>query len=289
MLSSPLSSSPVIHPIPMSSHPGRSLIAGAERRFGHLAIPHLVRWIGIFQLTVWALNLFSPDLIEYLVFDRSGILQGQIWRAITFIFIPGTNSPILILFAVFFLWFISDGLENEWGMFRVNLFVLATVGCLILLGMIPVIGDLVNVQISFLLFSTLFFAFAAIYPDQIINLFGVIPVKAKWLAAANAGMLIFQIMSFPLFLIPIAAALLPFLVVFVPGFIRDFKNRSDAATRRGAFQERMKAGASEAFHTCHACGITDVSNPEREFRVAADGEEYCDACLTARDPSRLEK
>jgi hypothetical protein len=266
----------------MSPPPGRSLIAGAERRFGHLAIPHLVRWIGIFQLTVWGLNLFSPGLLEYLLFDRSEILQGQIWRLITFVFIPGTSSPLLILFAVFFLWFISDGLENEWGMFRVNLYVMATILCLMMLGMIPVVGGVVNFAVSFLFFSAIFFAFAAIYPNQIINLFGVIPVKAKWLAAANAGMLVFQVMSFPPFVLSVAAALLPFIVVFVPGFIRELKSRSDAATRRTAFQDRINPGSGEAFHTCGGCGKTDVAHPELEFRVAADGEEYCELCLVER-------
>lgn len=261
---------------------GRSLIASAERRLGHLAIPHVVRWIGVFQAAVWALNLFSPTLNEYLFFDRDAIFRGEVWRLFAFIFIPGTTSPLLILFAVFFLWFISDGLEHEWGAFRVNLYVFATVFCLMMLGLMPVVGMVVNFATTFLFFSTLFFAFAAIYPDQIINLFAIIPVKAKWLALANAAMLLYQVMMVPPFILSVAAGLLPFIVVFVPGFIRDFKRQSDAATRRAAFQERTKPAPGDAFHTCAACGATDTSHPEREFRVAADGEEYCDACRAGR-------
>lgn len=236
----------------------------------------------MFQAAVWALNLFSPTMIEYLLFDRDAIFRGEVWRLVSFVFIPGTTSPLLILFAVFFLWFVSDGLEHEWGPFRVNLYVYATIACLMGLGLVPVVGVVVNFAVTFLFFSTLFFAFAAIYPDQVINLFGIIPVKAKWLALANAAMLVFQVISVPPFLLSVAAGLLPFFVVFAPGFIRDFRNQSDASTRRAAFQERAKAGAAAAFHTCAACGATDASHPEREFRVAADGEEYCDPCRAGR-------
>ncbi|MCB1093094.1 MAG: hypothetical protein KDL87_16265, partial [Verrucomicrobiae bacterium] len=192
----------------MSSHPGRSLIASAERRFGHLAIPHLIRWIGVFQFTVWGLALISPGFEDHLLLDQTKVYQGEIWRILTFVFVPRTSSPILILFAVFFLWFISDGIEQEWGPFRVNLYVLSTIACLVAVGLIPVFGIVVNVATAFLFFSAMYFAFAAIYPNQIINLFGVIPVKAKWLAFGNLGYLIYIVMQLPLFLLAVIAGLL---------------------------------------------------------------------------------
>jgi hypothetical protein len=266
----------------MSTHPGRSLIASLERRFGHLAIPHLVRWLAFFQLVVFALAYANAELIPMLDLDADGIFRGQIWRLLTFVFIPRTNSIIFILFAVLFLWFISDGLEHEWGPFKVNLYVAACHVCLLLLGLIPVIGIFIASIAPMVMFSSLFFAFAAIYPDQVIHLFGVIPVKAKWLALANAGILAAITIKVP-FLIPLVAlAFLPFLVVFVPGFVRNFKNQSDNATRRAAFQSRVKAAESGSFHTCGACGKTDTVHPELEFRVAADGEEYCSDCLATR-------
>lgn len=266
----------------MSSHPGRSLIASLERRFGHLAIPNLIRWIGVFQLTVWGLLWFSPNTLDYLWFDRTEIMSGQVWRLITFIFIPRALNPILVLFAVFFLWFIADALENEWGPFRVNLYVGFTVLCLIILGMIPNWGDSVNHAVIILFFSTVFVPFATIFPDQIINLLGVIPVKAKWLALADVGFLVYLALGEPKFILVAVAGFIPYFVVFVPGFIRDFKTHSDNATRRAAFQSRVKAAEGDSFHTCGACGKTDTAHPELEFRVAADGEEYCADCLAAR-------
>lgn len=266
----------------MYSHPGRSLIASLERRFGHLAIPHLVRWLAFFQLIVFVLAKMDAELIPLLDLDADGILRGQIWRLLTFIFIPRTNSIIFILFAVLFLWFISDGLEHEWGPFKVNLYVAACHVCLVLLGLIPVIGILVAMIAPMILFSSLFFAFAAIYPDQVIHLFGVIPVKAKWLALANAGILAVIAIRAPFAIPLIALSFLPFFVVFAPGFVHHFKNQSDNATRRAAFQSRVKAAESGAFHTCGSCGKTDTAHPELEFRVAADGEEYCADCLAAR-------
>ncbi len=38
----------------------------------------------------------------------------------------------------------------------------------------------------------------------------------------------------------------------------------------------------EALHHCKVCGRTEVTAPELEFRVAADGEEYCLTHLPSR-------
>ncbi len=278
----------------MSSSPGSRLIAAAERRFGHLAIPHLVRWVGVFQLTVWGLNLFSRTgegegtLLPYLLLDSSLVFSGQVWRIATFIMVPGTMNPLFVLFMVFFLWFIGDALEQAWGTFRVNLYVFATVGCLVVLGLIPVIGMLVNVFPATIFFSLMFMAFATLHPDHVISLFGVIPVKAKWLAIGNLAILFSYIIQVPIMILPILVAFIPYLAVFGPGFVRDFQNRGEAAVRRAKFQSKTKADPGDAFHTCGACGKTDLTHPELDFRVAADGEEYCESCrppVTAGKPA----
>lgn len=36
------------------------LIASAERKFGWLAIPNLLRWVGIFQILTFLLSRLSP-------------------------------------------------------------------------------------------------------------------------------------------------------------------------------------------------------------------------------------
>ena len=57
-----------------------------------LGIPGLMRYIVIGNVLVYLLNLFStngyPVASALLSFDTSAILQGQVWRIITFIFVP---------------------------------------------------------------------------------------------------------------------------------------------------------------------------------------------------------
>ena len=54
-------------------------------RFG---IPNLMRYVAIGSAVVWLLNLVNPVLIGYLAFSPRLVLQGQLWRVLTFFFIP---------------------------------------------------------------------------------------------------------------------------------------------------------------------------------------------------------
>ncbi len=283
---------PTFPPYLMFRHPGDSLIAAAERRFGHLAISNLIRWIAIFQLAVWGLDLFTrsgggeSSLIPYLLLDATKVYSGEVWRVLTFLFVTATANPLFILFFVFFLWFVSDGLERAWGSFRVNLYVVASMGLVMLLGLVPGIGIVVNIGIASIFFSAMFFAFATIYPEFVINLFGIIPIKAKWLALADAVLLLVNISSVPLMTIPTVLALIPYVVVFLPGFVHGMQQRGETAVRRAKFQSKVNEEGGEAFHTCATCGKTDLTDPAAEFRVTADGEEHCVECLEAAAESR---
>ncbi|MCP5538630.1 MAG: hypothetical protein H7A53_08455 [Akkermansiaceae bacterium] len=261
---------------------GKTLLAIAERRLGHLAIPGILRWIGAFQLLVWGLSNLDPHYLEYLLFDRSEILRGQVWRLFSFVFVPVNDSVIWVLVGTMFLWFISDSLENAWDSFRTNLFVLATVLCMAIAGLFPVPGLLSGFFAPFLFDSIMFLAFAALFPNQVIMLMLIIPVKAKWLGLANGALLLATAVAAPVLFLTIGCAMLPWLLVFLPGFFSDVRRSSDNATRRLAFQQSVKASDSDAFHTCEGCGKTDVSDPDLEFRVTASGEELCADCIATR-------
>ena len=66
-----------------------------------LGIPGLMRYIVIGNVLVYLLNLFStngyPVASALLSFDTSAILQGQVWRIITFVFVPTGSSNITSL------------------------------------------------------------------------------------------------------------------------------------------------------------------------------------------------
>ena len=82
---------------------------------------------------------------------------------------------------------IGSALENQWGAARFNLFYLVGVIGNILAAVIT--GYAVNTYLNL----SLFFAFAATWPDYQILVFFILPVKMKWLALLNAALFLWQL------------------------------------------------------------------------------------------------
>jgi len=60
--------------------------------------------------------------------------------------------------------------------------------------------------------------------------------------------------------------------------VRNWRSQRTDALRLAKFR-----GAEEVtVHRCSQCGRTEVSHVELDFRVAADGEEYCTEHLPQR-------
>src|SRR3954462_10094782 len=203
-----------------------------ERRFGFLGIPGLIRIVIGFTALVYVLVYLNRSFESFLTLDPALILRGQLWRLVTYIFLPQTFSPLWVLLALWFLWFIGDGLERAWGPFRLTLyFVVGMIGT-------TVAAVLSNSQFSNqMLFTTLFFAFAHFYPDEIIYVFFILPLKIKWIAWVYAAFLLLafvtQSNSYRLALI---AALSNYLFFFGPGTTQQLPQRKEAAARRQLFE-----------------------------------------------------
>jgi membrane associated rhomboid family serine protease len=253
-----------------------SFLDRLERRLGFIAIPGLIRAVVTLNALVFVLILLNKGFDSYLALDIARIRAGEVWRLVTYIFVPriSLSYPLLVVVALWFLWFIGDGLERAWGPFRLTLY--------FLVGMIgtTVAAVVSNSQFSSqMLFTTLFFAFAHFYPEEIIYVFFILPLKVKWIAWAYAGFLLLgfatQSNSYRLSLV---VALSNYLVFFGPGVIRHLRQRKDVAVRRQRFEIQSRS-AEEPLHRCTTCGATEASDPSLEFRVARDGEEYCIAHL----------
>ena len=85
------------------------------------------------------------------------------------------------MFSLYFYCLIGNLLEREWGTFKFTFFYLVGVIGTILGAVFT--GTATN---SFLNLS-LFFAFAAVYPDFQVMLFFLIPIKVKYLALVDAA------------------------------------------------------------------------------------------------------
>ena len=44
--------------------------------------------------------------------------RGEVWRLVTFLFIPPDWDPFFFLMFVYFTWWVASNLETHWGAFR---------------------------------------------------------------------------------------------------------------------------------------------------------------------------
>ena len=147
-----------------------------ERRARRLAVPNLMFFISGGMLLVYLLSLLFPHLTGLLSLDRAALFRGQVWRLLTFLFVPPTTSPLWILFQLYFNCLLGRGLEQQWGVFRFNLYYLCGMVGAILAALLTGYGTNNYLNLS------LFFAFAAFYPDYRLLIFFILPVEIKYLA-----------------------------------------------------------------------------------------------------------
>lgn len=240
-----------------------------ERLAGRFAVTGLIRYIVALNALVYLLLLVSPGYAGMLALDRDAIFRGEVWRLVTWIFLPNTTSPIWILFYLMFTWWLGETLEGLWGSFRLNLYyAIGVIGCSLAALLFGVSGG------NFLLSLSLLFAVATLAPDEQVLLL-IIPVKLKWLALISLvypwGLLFF---TGPLGVkAMIVVCLANYLVFFGPGWVRRIREgRALVGRSRGPAQA---APILETLHRCEACGVTEVTDPHTDFRVAPDGREYC--------------
>jgi len=127
-----------------------------------------------------------------------------------------------------------------------------------------------------MLTASLFFAFARFYPDLVIYFAYILPLKVKWIAWFSAAVLLVQIAVGSMqFRAAAICAMANYLIFFGPAIIHDARHRREVTTRRRRFEMQTRETEAEALHRCAICGATEVTDPNLEFRVARNGEEYC--------------
>ena len=182
-----------------------------ERRIGRHYIPNLMKYLTLAMLGVFILEYLplSQSAWYLLYFNRDLILRGEIWRVITFIFLPPNSSLIFILLSLYFYYFLGTSLENHWGGARFNIYY--GIG---ILGSV-VAGFLTGYTTNSYLNTSLLLAFAVLYPDMEFMLFFFLPVKVRWIGWAWGLYLIYQLIviswSYKLALI---FSFLPFILFF---------------------------------------------------------------------------
>ena len=216
----------------------------AERKFGRFAIPHLMSVILVGMIVIYCFDFLmqsNPNISEEMRmtgavsslfnFDLAQIKAGQIWRVISFVFLPPSTGILFAVFAFYFIWLIGMALEAQWGSFKFNVYYLLGVIGTMIVGLAT--GSATNTYLNL----TLLLAFAILFPDFEVLLFFFIPVKIKWIALLDAAglLIVFLLGDFHTRLLLLCSVIN--LVIF---FGKDAYDRVYYAIRRKYHQHKNK-------------------------------------------------
>lgn len=251
-------------------------------------IPNLMLYVSLGCALVYLITSITqnPILYNLLVFNRTAILHGQVWRLFSY---PLTfyNSNILLMALMLFCYYsLGRAMENIWGTLRFNLFyltgiIMMDVYCLLFGGQ----ADVTYLNLS------LFLSYATMFPNSQFLLFFIIPVKAWLFALVDLALVVYGLLVYPfpynLFSVISLANYFLFFGKDVLNVIplswrinarRLFKKGSAPKKAKvvpfpnaGSYEATVAKPQSPYTHRCTVCGRTDVSDPQLEFR-------YCSRC-----------
>lgn len=269
-----------------------------ERKFGKYAIKNLSLVLIICYGIGYVLQSVNIAFFDYLTLNPYLILQGQIWRLVTWVLIPPQSGNIFsLLIMMLFYYSVGTTLERTWGTYRYNVYIFSGL-------LFTILGSFVSMGVGFLFYGELirevgaafffqlgainistyfvnmsiFLAFAATFPEAQVLLMFIIPIKVKWLGYVYAAILVLSFIQSGLFArISMVASLANFIVFFISSRRRKIISPKQMK-RRQEFKSQVRKRPEITRHKCAVCGRTDESNPELEFRFCSkcDGNyEYC--------------
>lgn len=251
-----------------------------ERRFGRYAIRNLTMYLLAGYAIGYLLSFMMPQLLTYFTLEPALILKGQVWRLLSWVIIPPNDNIIFVIFMMLLYYSLGNTLESYWGAFRYNVYIFSgilftVIGAFIVNGLIGGITGFGSLYSTYYINMSIFLACASIMPDYQLLLYGIIPIKMKWLAVLDVVLLAVDAVQGGLIIrIVIIASLLNFIIFFFCN--RNLRGHSPKqAARRKKFQKQISRPQNQyaggAKHRCAVCGRTELDNPTLEFR-------YCSKC-----------
>lgn len=241
-----------------------SLLDRFERRFRRYGVPNVTLFLIFCQVLTYIAAQTNPKVLEMVALVPASVIQnGEVWRLFTFLATPPMDHPLLAFFFWYFFYFSGTALEAHWGALRYNLY--------LLIGWLAAAVSFLTPQLPVLpafLETSVFLAFAFLFPDFVIYLFFLIPVKIKWAALLTWIGYFFLVLSGPWSIrFLVAASVLNYFVFFGSTIAQ----RMRFGHRRIVRQADRIVPRNEPFHRCTVCGITDRTHPDMDFR-------YCTRC-----------
>ena len=269
------------------------LINKMEQKFGRYAVHNLTMYIIITYVAGYLLNYLAPEALSYCLLEPALILQGQVWRLVSWLLIPPGSLDIFTIIMLFFYYSIGTTLEQTWGAFRYNLYIfggiiLSVIGAFVLYGILLLTGSNGILLLEGGAFSTyfismsIFLGFAAAYPNMQVLLYFIIPLKIKWLALVDIVYLVWQMAgSGWVTRACIICSLMNFIIFFLaPRNTSRISPRQ--VKRRRTYMRAVNSGYNSkgqvTKHKCAVCGRTELDGDNLEFRFCSKCKgnyEYC--------------
>ena len=177
-----------------------------ERKIGKYAIKNLIYYILGGYVIGYILLLTNTRLgwYQYITLEPALVMKGQVWRLFTWICTVPQSLSFFVIFMFLLYFFIGRSLEQNMGAFKYNLYMFSgwfftTLGAMIVYwisyGISGASGAIsMNVSTYYLNLAS-FLAFAVLFPDVRVYLFGILPIKVKWLAWIDVAYLAFTIIT----------------------------------------------------------------------------------------------
>ena len=151
-----------------------------ERKFGRYAI-EICRCISLccMRQERYLIFLTKGSYYYYVALNPYMILHGQIWRLLGFLIVPPNASLIFIIFVLMFYYSIGESLVQVWGAFRFNMYILIGVLATIVASFIVyfIYPSTMIFMDTFYLNLSMFLAYATIFPEMRVYLYGILPLK----------------------------------------------------------------------------------------------------------------
>ena len=268
------------------------MINKLERKFGRYAIKNLSLYLILGYVIGYLLLMFAPQVLSKLILVPAFVMQGEVWRLLTWVITPPELSvSIFTIIMLFFYYSIGNLLERSIGTFLYNLYIfggmfLTMAGTMIAYILcqyafhIPMSLDShIYIVSSYYICLSLFLAVAACYPDMQVLYAMIIPVKMKWLSVLYLVFIGYYFMNANLMgRVNIVMSLLNFVIFYFS--TKDFRRLSPKQIkRRRNYAKQVRVNNSEnVTHKCYVCGITDKEAPDMQFRYCSrctGNKEYC--------------
>ena len=173
----------------------------SRRRYGGLVIQNLALYVTvIFSIgylllrTEFGIRLY----VEYLAFFPKQVLSGQVWRILTAIFFPPSNTSNVLLGAlsIFIYYNFASAVERSIGEKDYNRYFFGSIlaGELGTVLYYLITGDNFWFLPVYTHFSV-FMAYAILYSESSVLLFFVIPVKVRWIALFELAAYLFELVN----------------------------------------------------------------------------------------------